>query len=124
MRYTQQCAVRHVTPAIMGGALFTAIHGMQGAPLTPQLAATNIGFLYAFGVLHCPMEEFSGRQSLMHSFASGAVLGYLGVANRLVGLPFNLEYTFYMNRVPLAAGGALVYGAIGATIAAFQGKPL
>ena len=96
----------------------------QGAHLTPQLAATNIGFLYAYGALHCPLEEATGRQSLLHSFAVGSLLGYAGVASRSVGIPFNLEYTFYANRIPVAVGGALVYGGIGAAFAAFQGKPL
>ena len=105
-------------------ALAQGISVFQGAPLTPQLAATNIGFLYAYGALHCPLEELTGRQSLMHSFAVGGLLGYLGVASGSVGIPFNLEYTFRSNRIPVALGGALVYGGIGAAVAALQGKSL
>ena len=104
--------------------MWQGIHVFQGAHLTPQLAATNIGFLYAYGALHCPLEEISGRQSLMHSFAVGGVLGYVAVASRSVGIPFNLEHIFLSNRIPIAVGGALVYGGIGAAMAAFQGKPL
>ena len=124
MRYTQQCAVQHVKPAIIGGSVFTAIHAIQGASLTPQLAATNIGGLYVYGVLVCPMEELSGRQSAVHNFLSGAILGYAGVAGGRVGIPFNLEAPMLINRVPLPIGGALVYGAIGWAFAAFQGKPI
>ena len=40
----------------MMGTAFTAVNVFQGAPLTPQLAALNISFLYAYGALICPME--------------------------------------------------------------------
>ena len=122
--YTQQCAIRHVQPAVIAGSVFTAIHAVQGAPLTPQLAVTNIGFIYAYGALTCPMEEVHMRQSAWHNFLSGAILGYAGVAGHRVGIPFQLETAFLTNRIPLPVGGALVYGGIGMAIALFQGKPM
>ena len=122
--HTQHCAMQHVQPAVLGGVVFTGIHAMQGVPLTPMLAATNVGFLYAYGVMVCPMEEISGRRSSLHNFLSGAILGYAGVAGGRVGIPFNLEVPMMMNRIPLPIGGAIVYGAIGWAFAAFQGKPM
>ena len=102
---------------------FTAV-AVTSAPISPQLFATNVGAIYAYGALICPMEEITRRRSSMHNFLSGAILGYAGVASQRIGIPFNLELAFHVNRIPLPIGGALVYGGIGMAIALFQGKPL
>ena len=122
--HTQKCAIGHIMPSVLFGGAFTALNAVQGAPITPQGAAMNIGFLYLYGALVCPMEELSRRQTAWHNLASGGILGYAGVAGGRVGIPFGLEYTFMMNRVPLPVGGAVVYGAMGFAMAAVMGKPL
>ena len=124
MRHTLQCATAHVPTACIGGAIFTGLNVMQGARLTPRLAVANVGFLYAFGALICPMEELHQRRSLAHNFISGATLGYLAVAGGHIGIPFGFETAFIVQRIPLPLGGALVYGGIAAAIAGFQGKSL
>ena len=110
---TVGCLASNIQPAVLMGGAFTALHIYQGAPPTPQLAATNIGFLYAYGALQCPMEALTGRQSWTHNALSGGILGYLAYERGLTGIPFNLEYTFLARRIPLPAGAALVYGVDG-----------
>ena len=107
----------------MGGA-FTALHAYQGARPTPQLAVVNIGFLYAYGALQCPLEALTGRHSWSHNALAGGILGYVAYERRVVGIPFNLEHNFRARRVPLPAGAALVYGSMGAVLAMIAGKPL
>ena len=121
---TVGCLVGNVQPAAFMGSFFTALHVLQGAPFSPQLAATNIGFLYAYGALQCPMEAFTRRRSWTHNFIAGGALGYVGIERRLVGLPFNLDFFFLTRRVPLPVGGALVYGSGAAALAIIAGKPL
>ena len=108
---------------VMGGA-FTALHVYQGARPTPQLAAVNIGFLYAYGALQCPMEALTGRHSWTHNAVAGGILGYVAYERGVLGIPFNLEHNFRARQVPLAAGAALVYGSMGAVMAMIAGKPL
>ena len=121
---TVGCLFGNIMPATVMGGAFTALHVFQGAQPTPQLAATNIGFLYVYGALQCPMEALTGRQSWMHNALAGGILGYAAYEHGAIGIPFNLENTFRARRVPLAAGAALVYGAMGAGLAMFAGKPL
>ena len=121
---TVGCLASNIQPAVLMGGAFTALHIYQGAPPTPQLAATNIGFLYAYGALQCPMEALTGRQSWTHNALSGGILGYLAYERGLTGIPFNLEYTFLARRIPLPAGAALVYGSMGAALAMIAGKRL
>ena len=106
------------------GSAFTALHVFQGARPTPQLAAMNIGFLYAYGALQCPMEALTRRRSWIHNFLAGGVLGFAAYERGLIGIPFNLEYTFHARRIPLPAGAAVVYGSMGAVLAILSGKPL
>jgi hypothetical protein len=106
------------------GGVFTVLNVVQGAPLTPQLAAVNVGFLYAYSALLCPMEALTGRRSWAHNLIAGGTLGYVAFERGIAGIPFNLESTFLMRRVPLSLGAAMVYGGMGATLAIFQGKPL
>jgi hypothetical protein len=108
------------------GSVFTAISVAQGARLTPHLAGMNIGGLYVYNILQCPMEGIHGRESSLHNAASGAILGYIGVASRQLGIPF-LDPYFFMRYPQLSQplAGAAVYGAITfAFAAALGGKPI
>uniref|UniRef100_A0A7S2NP70 Uncharacterized protein n=1 Tax=Haptolina brevifila TaxID=156173 RepID=A0A7S2NP70_9EUKA len=108
----------------MMGGVFTVLRAAQGAPLTPQLATVNIGFLYAYGALQCPMEALTMRRSWTHNLLAGGILGHMAFERGLAGIPFNLETTFLANRIPPSMGAAVVYGAMGAALAIFAGKPL
>ena len=121
---TADCLAGHLQPAIVGGGIFSALHVAQGFPLTPQLVGLNIGFLYAYGALTCPLEELSGRRSWTHNALAGGALGYIAFEQGLTGIPFGLERQFSMRRIPLATGAALVYGGLGGFLAIIQGKPL
>ena len=118
------CLIGNIIPAATMGGVFTVLNVVQGAPLTPQLAAVNVGFLYAYSALQCPMEALTGRRSWAHNLIAGGTLGYVAFERGIAGIPFNLESTFLMRRVPLSLGAAMVYGGMGATLAIFQGKPL
>lgn len=108
------------------GSLFTGLNVMEGARLTPQLAITNIGGLYVYQALLCPMEAISGRQSSLHNAISGGVLGYIGVASRQLSIPFVSPYFFHQNpQIPPPLMGAAVYGGMAFVLASFLGgKPL
>ena len=121
---TVGCLLGNVQPAALMGAAFTALHVVQGARLSPQLAATNIGFIYAYGALQCPMEALTRRRSWTHNLVAGGTLGYVAVERGMVGIPFNLDYFFLVRRVPLPVGAAMVYGSLGAALAMVAGKPL
>lgn len=121
---TVSCLFGNIQPAALMGSVFTVVNVVQGAQLTPQLAATNIGFLYAYGALQCPMEELTRRRSWTHNLFAGGILGYVAYERGVAGIPFGLEHTFYARRVPLPMGAALVYGSIGAVLAMLSGKRL
>lgn len=108
----------------MGGA-FTAFDVLaQGHRFSPTLALTNMGGLYCYWVIQCPMEAIHGRQSALHNVLAGATIGFLGVANGRLGVPFVDATFFYRNpniSPPLA--GAVVYGLIGGGLATLGGKP-
>eukprot|EP00339_Tiarina_fusa_P004383 CAMPEP_0117048220 /NCGR_PEP_ID=MMETSP0472-20121206/33322_1 /TAXON_ID=693140 ORGANISM="Tiarina fusus, Strain LIS" /NCGR_SAMPLE_ID=MMETSP0472 /ASSEMBLY_ACC=CAM_ASM_000603 /LENGTH=109 /DNA_ID=CAMNT_0004761215 /DNA_START=16 /DNA_END=345 /DNA_ORIENTATION=+ len=109
----------------MGGAL-TAMDVVQGASLTPQRVAVNVGGLYLYHVLQCPMEAFSGGPSALHNVASGGIVGYMGVSAGMLGVPLVDAYFFmrYPSISPPMAG-AIVYGSIAGIIATtLGGKPL
>lgn len=125
--YVAGCAERSVKPAVGNGVILTLLMAMQnpGAMSNlPMAFALNCGAVYGYFVVQCPMEAIHGRQSLLHNVAAGGTLGYLGVASGRVGIPFNLEPTFYINRIPLPVGGALVYGGLAAVFGAIGGKAL
>lgn len=84
----------------------------------------NIGGMYLYGALQCPMEGISRRSSAWHNFFSGSIIGYLGVSAGMLGIPFVHPSFFYKNpRFPPALVGAAVYGSLGAGMAALGGKP-
>ena len=118
------CLVGNIQPAILMGGVFTAINVMQGAPFTPATAAVNVGFIYAYGALQCPMEALTMRRSWTHNFLAGGILGYAAVERGLAGIPYNLEQACYARRIPVPVGAGMMYGSIGAALAMFSGKPL
>ena len=126
--YTVGCAERSVTPALGNGAMITLLQGMSGGAMSPaQLPmafAVNTAFIYSYFVLQCPMEALHGLRSLLHNFASGGILGFLGVSSGHASIPFNLEYTFYARGISLPVGGALVYGGLATVMGAISGKGL
>jgi hypothetical protein len=115
-----------VGTSIVMGSIFTAISVAQGQSLTPRLAGMNIGGLYLYNILQCPMEGIHGRESSLHNAASGAILGYIGVSSRQLGIPF-LDPYFFIRYPQLSAPitGAAVYGAMTFAFAAgLGGKPI
>lgn len=122
--YQKNCFMRPVVPSIIFGGAFTAISVVQGFPLTPHLAMLNIGGLYTYQALQCPMVAIHRRESAIHNTLSGAILGYIGVKSFGLGVPFVDGHFFYRNpQVSPAIAGAIVYGSIGAALAMLNGKP-
>ena len=109
----------------MFGGAFTAIDViLQGARLTPILAATNIGGIFCYNIMQCPMEAVSGRQSAWHNVLAAATMGGLGVQSGRLGIPF-VDHSFFY-RYPAASPamvGAAVYGAMGGLLASLGNKP-
>jgi len=123
VEYQKYCLQRGIYPSLMFGSFFTLLEVAQGFRFTPTLAATNIGGLYLYNVLQCPMEAIHGRQSSLHNAASGAILGYVGVQSRRIGVPFVDAYFFYRYpQISPAAAGAVAYGTIGFLFATLGGK--
>jgi hypothetical protein len=122
----EDCLVRNLYPSLVAGGVWTGLDAVQGAPLRllPRLALSHCGFVYAFLVLICPMEQIHGRRSAFHNVLSGAAVGYLGVRGGFIGVPL-LDPTFFWRypyiRPPLA--GAAIYGAMGGLFATLSGKP-
>ncbi|GKZ00177.1 hypothetical protein MPSEU_000970900 [Mayamaea pseudoterrestris] len=124
-QYQVHCMQRAVGPSIIFGGAFTAIDVvLQGAKLTPTLAATNIGGIFVYNVIQCPMEAISGRQSAWHNVFAAATLGGAGVHTGKLGIPF-VDATFfyrYPSVSPMMAGAA-VYGLLGGVLATLGNKP-
>lgn len=113
-----------VVPSIVFGGAFTAISVVQGFPFTPHLAMLNVGGIYVYQALQCPMVAIHRRESALHNTLSGAILGYVGVQSFGLGVPFVDPNFFYRNpRVSPAMAGAAVYGGIGTAFAILGGKP-
>ena len=122
--HTVGCAQHGVTPALGNGILLTLMQSAQGlSAALPMQFAQNFAFVYSYIVLQCPLEALHGRRSLVHNMIAGGTLGYIGVSSGRVGM-FGLEMTFLANRIPLPAGGFLVYGALGGLLGALGGKSL
>ena len=79
LRHQKDCALAPVVPSVLWGGLFTGINVAQGAPLVPASFAINIGGLYVYSVLQCPMEAVHGRPSLLHNGIAAGTLGMVGV---------------------------------------------
>jgi hypothetical protein len=124
-QYQIHCWQRPVWSSVVFGGLFTAIDVVgQGARLTPRLALTNIGGIYVYNILQCPMEAISGRQTAWHNVLAAATIGGLGVQSGKLGVPFVDAYFFYRNpALSPAMAGAIVYGCMGGALAMLGGKP-
>jgi hypothetical protein len=125
VEYQKYCFTRPIGTSIVFGGVFTGISMLQGFPLTLGMVAVNVGGIYAYNVLQCPMEAISRRQSSLHNFAAGAILGYVGVSTHKLSVPF-VDYTFFYRypQIPPAAMGAFIYGSIGFGLALFGGKTI
>ena len=125
IEYQKYCLQRGIGSSVVFGSFFTGISVAQGHPLTPSLAATNIGGLYLYVSLICPMEAIHGRQSALHNALSGSILGYIGVQSQRLGIPCVDPHFFY--RYPQLSPplvGAAVYGAVGMLLVTASGKPI
>jgi hypothetical protein len=113
LAYQQNCLTRPIVTSVTLGGIFTGLSVVQGARFTPQLAALNVGGLYVYNILQCPMEAFHGRSSAWHNVASASILGYVGVARGVIGIPFVDSY-FFMRYPQISApmAGAAVFGSI------------
>jgi hypothetical protein len=126
LTYQKHCATQPIIPSLTMGAALTALDLFQGASLSPQRVGVNVGGLYLYHILQCPMEAISGGPSALHNMASGGIIGYLGVSAGILGVPFMDGYFFMRNpSIPPAVAGAVVYGGIAGIIATvLGGKPL
>jgi hypothetical protein len=124
LAYQQDCLTRPIGQSLTMGSIFTALSVFQGQRLTPRLAGINIGGLYLYYILQCPMQAIHGRESALHNGAAGGILGYIGVNSGQLGIPF-VSYNFFMRYPQLspALTGAAVYGGMALAISA-GGKPI
>ena len=124
VRHQQDCLTRPVTSSILWGSIFTGVNVAQGAPLSPQSFAVNIGGLYVYSALQCPMEAIQGRPSLLHNGAAAGTIGAIGVQAGFLGVPFVPPHVLYSPRYnPLAIAFA-VYGGLAMTVGSLSGKPI
>lgn len=120
--YQAHCFSRPIGTSIILGGLFTGLDIAQGARFSPRILGFNIGGLYLYNVLQCPMEAIHGRPSAWHNVASGAIIGYAGVAANRLGIPFVNSYFFYRYPfIPPPVMGATVYGGIAFVLSSVLG---
>jgi hypothetical protein len=89
-----------------------------------NITGTYMAGLYLYNIVQCPMEAFHGRQSLLHNFAAAGMLGYIGVANGRLGIPFINPYTLHGSPLKPEIVAFGVYGSMAAAFAAFGGKQI
>jgi hypothetical protein len=124
LRHQQDCLTKPVVPSLLWGSVFTGINVAQGAPLTPGSFALNIGALYAYNAVQCPMEALHGRPSLLHNGLAAGTLGSVGVQSGVLGVPFVPPHVLYSPRYnPLMIAFA-VYGGLGMAVGSLSGKPI
>ncbi|CAB9509140.1 expressed unknown protein [Seminavis robusta] len=122
--YQKHCLMDPITPSVMFGGLFTGLSVAQGMPFSPQLAMFNMGGIYLYNTLQCPMVAIQGRESAWHNAASGAILGYVGVMRYNLSVPFVDPMFFYRNpQFPKPFVGAMAYGGMGLAFAMLGNKP-
>ena len=54
--------------------------------VTPLRVAGNMGFLYAYGALQCPLEYIHGRRSLAHNGLAAGIIGGYAVSRGWIGM--------------------------------------
>lgn len=123
--YQRNCLVAAALPSAMWGAIWSGVSVLQGAAPTPRLFAVNIGGIYAYHALQCPMEAIQGRRSLLHNAVAAGAIGAVGVQNGYLGIPF-VDHSFFYRypQVRPAMIAFAVYGAIGGVLGSLGGKPL
>jgi hypothetical protein len=87
-----------------------------------NITGTYMAGLYIYNIVQCPMEAFHGRQSLLHNFAAAGMLGYVGVAQGRMGIPFINPYTLIGSPLKPEIVAFGVYGGMAAAFAALGGK--
>mmetsp|Transcript_5024 Transcript_5024/g.6499 ORF Transcript_5024/g.6499 Transcript_5024/m.6499 type:complete len:128 (-) Transcript_5024:421-804(-) len=123
--YQQDCLTRPIGSSILMGGVFSAIDVAQGAKPTPMRVASYMAFIYTYNAIQCPMEEIHGRSSALHNLLAGGMLGYMGVKNGNIGIPFVSHDFFY--RFPFLRPqhvALAVYGSMGGALAMLGGKPI
>ena len=121
--YQQHCLSAPVFPSVLFGGAFTALEVARGFPFSPQLALLNVGGIYMYNALTCPMVAIHGRESAIHNTLSGAILGYIGVKSYNLAVPFVEPSFFWRNpQIPKPLVGALMYGGIGTAFALLGDK--
>jgi hypothetical protein len=122
--YQRNCFVGPIVPSVVVGGLFAGISVLQGMPPSPQLAMFNIGGIYLYQTLQCPMVAIHRRESAIHNTLSGAILGYVGVRSFNLAVPF-VDHNFFWRypQITRPMAGAMVYGGIGTVLGVLNNKP-
>ena len=119
------CVIRPIGSAVVGGALVSGIDMAFGRPVTARRFAFCGGAMYVYSLLTCSMEVFSGgRRSAWHNVASSVIFGYVGVQQRVVGIPFVSPAV--LRRYPQLSPelvGAAFYGFLTGVILKMLGEP-
>ena len=127
VRHQTNCVLRPIASSLTGGCLFTAFDYASGNISSTRAVPRQVAFyataIYSYNILQCPMEAFNnGRPSAWHNVFSGAILGYIGVQRRLLGVPFVDAYFFYRHpQISPPIAGAAVYGIMGGVLASVLG---
>ena len=125
LAYQRHCLTAPLPSSIMFGGAFSAMHIFQGAQPSPALFARNIGFIYVYHALQCPMEGVHGRRSLAHNGLAAGGMGFWAVSAGQASVPFldgSFFYKYPAVKPPVAAFA--VYGLIGMIAGSLGGKQL
>jgi hypothetical protein len=125
LAYQRHCLTEPAASACIFGRAFAAMSVIQGAALTPRLLGTNIGFLYAYSAVQCPMEAVSGRRSAVHNMLAAGGMGAVGVSTGQLGIPL-LDHSFFYRypQIKPVQAGFCVYGLVGLAFGVLSGKTL
>mmetsp|Transcript_14679 Transcript_14679/g.17751 ORF Transcript_14679/g.17751 Transcript_14679/m.17751 type:complete len:139 (-) Transcript_14679:76-492(-) len=124
------CFTRHIVSSVINGGLLVAMDtGLHNAPIkqAPNSLLRYSVAIYTYGALQCPMEAIHGRQSALHNYAAGGILGHIAVEKGWLSIPFPNSrpvYQLMSKGVSRPAVGGLMYGGFLGTIAVVMGKPL
>mmetsp|Transcript_14832 Transcript_14832/g.29244 ORF Transcript_14832/g.29244 Transcript_14832/m.29244 type:complete len:134 (-) Transcript_14832:56-457(-) len=120
--YQKNCLLSPMLPSLIWGSGFAALSAAQGMPFSMHLVANNVGLLYVYQALQCPMEALHGRRSLLHNMTAGGLMGYWGVQAGRIGIPF-LDASFFMRYPGISPpiAGFVVYGGFAAVLGGVVG---